>query len=79
MYRLLHPIHTGLGVLIQEVEDHIKQMSLDIVKSLDGDNVRNDVFAFFYLFNSFYWDLQPKAISLQLVHSPSTINLYWLL
>ncbi len=39
MYRLLSPIHSGLGVLIQEVEDHIKDMGLTAVKALKGDNV----------------------------------------
>ena len=34
MYRLLNPIHNGLGVLVQEVEEHIKQTGLDAVKSL---------------------------------------------
>nr|XP_022308592.1 cullin-2-like [Crassostrea virginica] len=39
MYKLLKPIHGGLGVLIQEVEGHIKQTGLEAVKSLKGDNV----------------------------------------
>ncbi len=39
MYTLLSPIHNGLGVLIQEVEEHIKQMGMDAVKALKGENV----------------------------------------
>ena len=39
MYKLPKPIHWGLGVLIQEVEGHIKQTGLEAVKSLKGDNV----------------------------------------
>lgn len=39
MYKLLKPIHGGLGVLIQEVEGHIKQTGMEAVKSLKGDNV----------------------------------------
>ena len=39
MYRLLCPIHSGLGVLIQEVEDHIREIGLSAVKCLKGDNV----------------------------------------
>ena len=39
MYQLLSPIHNGLGELIKEVENHIKQMGLDAVTSLKGDNV----------------------------------------
>ena len=39
MYRLLSPIHNGLGILIQEVEDHIKEIGLSAVKSLKGENV----------------------------------------
>ena len=39
MYRLLSPIQSGLGVLIQEVEDHIREIGLSAVKSLKGDNV----------------------------------------
>ena len=45
MYKLLKPIHGGLGVLIQEVEGHIKQTGLEAVKSLKGDNVS------YYLFH----------------------------
>ncbi len=40
MYRLLHPLPYGLEKLTQEVEDHIKQVSLEAVRSLKGDNVR---------------------------------------
>ena len=43
MYRLLSPIHSGLGVLIQEVEDHIKEIGLSAVKSLKGENVSNGI------------------------------------
>ena len=39
MYRLLNPIHGALGVLIQEVEDHIKQVGLEAVADLKGDSV----------------------------------------
>lgn len=39
MYKLLKPIHGGLGVLIQDVEGHIKQTGMEAVKSLKGDNV----------------------------------------
>lgn len=39
MYKLLKPIHGGLGVLIQEVEGHIKQTGMEAVRSLKGDNV----------------------------------------
>lgn len=39
MYRLLSPISDGLGVLVQEVEEHIKQIGLDAISSLRGDNV----------------------------------------
>ena len=39
MYRLLSPVPGGLDKLIQEVEDHIKQVGLDSVKGLKGENV----------------------------------------
>ena len=39
MYKLLKPIHSGLGVLIHEVENHIRQSGLEAVKNLKGDNV----------------------------------------
>ncbi|XP_041365909.1 cullin-2-like [Gigantopelta aegis] len=41
MYKLLKPIHSGLGVLIQEVENHIRQSGLEAVKNLKGDNIPN--------------------------------------
>ena len=42
MYRLLNPIQNGLCVLVQEVEDHIKQTGLDAVKALkSGEKVDN--------------------------------------
>jgi len=40
MYRLLVPIHGGLGVLVSEVETHIKTMGLEAVQSLTGENVQ---------------------------------------
>ena len=39
MYTLLHPIHSGLTILIQEVEDHIKNKGLDAISGLKGENV----------------------------------------
>ncbi|CAC5381571.1 CUL2 [Mytilus coruscus] len=39
MYQLLKPIHGGLGVLIQEIETHIKNTGLEAVKNLKGDNI----------------------------------------
>lgn len=39
MYRLLHPLHNGLCVLVQEMENHIKQTCLDAVQSFQGENV----------------------------------------
>lgn len=39
MYKLLKPIHGGLQLLIQEVEEHIKSVGLEAVKNLKGDNV----------------------------------------
>ncbi|KAJ8313728.1 hypothetical protein KUTeg_008289 [Tegillarca granosa] len=39
MYQLLKPIHGGLGVLILEVETHIKQTGLAAVKNLKGENI----------------------------------------
>ncbi|XP_061185924.1 cullin-2-like [Saccostrea echinata] len=39
MYKLLKPIHGGLGVLVQEVEGHIKQTGMEAVKNLKGENV----------------------------------------
>ena len=39
MYRLLSPIQNGLGVLVTEVEEHIKQVGLEVVTSLQGQNV----------------------------------------
>ncbi|CAH1788629.1 unnamed protein product [Owenia fusiformis] len=39
MYRLLCPISGGLGVLIQEVESHIKHVCLQAVSNLKGDNI----------------------------------------
>ncbi|XP_023933316.1 cullin-2 [Lingula anatina] len=39
MYILLKPVHGGLGVLISEVENHIKHTGLEAVHSLKGDNV----------------------------------------
>ncbi|KAL3832004.1 hypothetical protein ACJMK2_023688 [Sinanodonta woodiana] len=39
MFKLLKPIHGGLGVLIEEVEGHIRAVGLEAVKNLKGDNV----------------------------------------
>ena len=39
MYHLLRPINGGLGVLIEEVESHIKSTGLAAVRNLKGDNV----------------------------------------
>ncbi|XP_033762061.1 cullin-2-like isoform X2 [Pecten maximus] len=39
MYRLLKPINGGLGVLIQEVESHIRRTGLEAVKNLKGENI----------------------------------------
>ena len=39
MYRLLSPIQNGLGVLVNEVEEHIKQVGLEVVVSLQGQSV----------------------------------------
>ncbi|KAK3587967.1 hypothetical protein CHS0354_014484 [Potamilus streckersoni] len=39
MFKLLKPIHGGLGVLIEEVESHIRTVGLEAVKNLKGDNV----------------------------------------
>ncbi|KAK2140943.1 hypothetical protein LSH36_1200g00010 [Paralvinella palmiformis] len=39
MYRLLYPIENGLDRLIHEVQEHIKQVGLDTVKNLKGDNI----------------------------------------
>ncbi|KAL5007129.1 hypothetical protein ScPMuIL_015935 [Solemya velum] len=39
MYTLLKPIQRGLGFLIQQVEDHIRQMGLEAVKNLKGENI----------------------------------------
>ncbi|KAI0211701.1 Cullin-2 [Lamellibrachia satsuma] len=39
MYRLLSPIQNGLGVLVSEVEEHIKQVGLELVISLQGQSV----------------------------------------
>ena len=50
MYKLLKPIHGGLGVLIQEVEGHIKHTVLEAVKSLKYDNVSS------YLFHSIIYN-----------------------
>ncbi|XP_050388623.1 cullin-2 [Patella vulgata] len=39
MYKLLRPIQSGLGILVQEVEEYIKQISLEVVKTLKADNM----------------------------------------
>ena len=39
MYTLLKPIHGGLALLVQEVEEHIKTMGMEAVRNLKGDNV----------------------------------------
>jgi len=39
MYTLLRPIHSGLTILIQEVEEHIKNKGLDAISGLKGDNI----------------------------------------
>lgn len=44
MYTLLKPIHGGLGLLVEEVEMHIKATALDAVKRLKGDNASLYVF-----------------------------------
>lgn len=44
MYTLLKPIHGGLGLLVEEVETHIKATALDAVKRLKGDNASLYVF-----------------------------------
>ena len=46
MYRLLHPLHNGLCVLIQEVESHIKQTCLEAVQGLQGENVSRSTLLF---------------------------------
>ena len=38
MYTLLTPIHNGLGVLVTEMEEHIKQIGVNAVKTLQGDS-----------------------------------------
>jgi hypothetical protein len=44
MYTLLKPIHGGLALLVQEVEDHIKTMGMEAVRNLKGDNVSFIIF-----------------------------------
>ncbi|KAK7473994.1 hypothetical protein BaRGS_00034763 [Batillaria attramentaria] len=39
MYQLLKPIQGGLGVLIQDIEEHIKHTGLEAVRSLKTDSV----------------------------------------
>lgn len=39
MYTLLKPIHNGLGMLIQEVQDHIKTKGLESITNLKGENI----------------------------------------
>ena len=43
MFRLLSPIHNGLTVLVDEVQQHIRTVSLDAVQSLKGNNVSTSV------------------------------------
>nr|KAG5691783.1 hypothetical protein BaRGS_003179 [Batillaria attramentaria] len=40
MYQLLKPIQGGLGVLIQDIEEHIKHTGLEAVRSLKTDSSR---------------------------------------
>lgn len=39
MYKLLKPIQGGLGLLVQEMEDHIRCTGLEAIKNLKGENV----------------------------------------
>lgn len=39
MYRLLHPLHNGLCVLVQEMENHIRQKCLEAIQSLEVENI----------------------------------------
>jgi len=39
MYTLLSPIHNGLAVLVQELEEFIKQTAIDTVRPLLTNNV----------------------------------------
>ncbi|ESP02261.1 hypothetical protein LOTGIDRAFT_207667 [Lottia gigantea] len=39
MYMLLRPIQSGLGVLVEQVEEFIKQTGLDAVLNVKGDNI----------------------------------------
>lgn len=39
MYTLLKPIHNGLGVLILEVQEHVKTKGLEAITNLKGENV----------------------------------------
>ena len=39
MYKLLKPITNGLGLLVDEVQQHITNIGLEAVRGLKGDNV----------------------------------------
>ncbi|PVD30741.1 hypothetical protein C0Q70_10016 [Pomacea canaliculata] len=40
MYKLLKPIQGGLGLLVQEMEDHIRCTGLEAIKNLKGENIQ---------------------------------------
>ncbi|RWS21681.1 cullin-2-like protein, partial [Leptotrombidium deliense] len=39
MYKLLKPVEAGLPTLVKEVQEHITQIGLNAVTSLDGENI----------------------------------------
>ena len=39
MYKLLQPLHQGLVVLLENMEEHIKTTGLDAVRNLKQDSV----------------------------------------
>ncbi|CAH1238019.1 CUL2 [Branchiostoma lanceolatum] len=39
MYTLLRTVHNGLMLMVQEVEDHIKETGLDAISNITGDNL----------------------------------------
>jgi len=47
MYILLSPLEEGLETLLEEWEEHLSNVALAVMQSLQGENVR-DLLLFFY-------------------------------
>ena len=61
MYKLLKPITNGLGLLVDEVQQHITNIGLEAVRGLKGDNVSHFSSHFFFVLLRVF-NLDSKSI-----------------